>query len=389
MRVGVDATSWGNRRGFGRFARNAVGRLVELDRESTYVFLVEDGAAAALPAGVEVAPVALSEAPTAAAAAGSSRRVRDLLRLARQARRSRLDAVLFPSLYTWFPTPGTPAVVGLHDTITDDFAHLTAATRRERGLLRLKQWLAVRSAAELFTVSQASQAALAARLGLPRDRLPVVAEAPDGVFRRRPAAEDDAAARALAGLGPGERFLLYVGGISPHKSVETLVEAYAAAARELPEPPLLVLAGALDEEAFLSSARSVRARIAAHGLEGRVRLPGFVPDPLLAALYAGSHALVVPSLGEGFGLPAVEGAAAGTAVVLSDLPAHRETLGRAALFFPAGDVAALARTIADLWLRDGLRDEVAHRCREAVADLTWDAAAERLRALIVRAAALA
>ena len=40
MRVGVDATSWANRRGFGRVARNAVGRLVELDLDTDYVFFI-------------------------------------------------------------------------------------------------------------------------------------------------------------------------------------------------------------------------------------------------------------------------------------------------------------------------------------------------------------
>ena len=37
MRVGVDATSWVNRRGYGRFARNAVGRLVAVDSRTAYV----------------------------------------------------------------------------------------------------------------------------------------------------------------------------------------------------------------------------------------------------------------------------------------------------------------------------------------------------------------
>ena len=65
-------------------------------------------------------------------------------------------------------------------------------------------------------------------------------------------------------------------------------------------------------------------------------LPGHVSDETLACLYAGALAFVSPSASEGFGLPAVEAAASGTAVVLSDIPAHRESLGDAALLRPGG-----------------------------------------------------
>ena len=64
--------------------------------------------------------VDLSERPAEAAGAASNRRPRDLLRIVRAARRERFDAFLFPSLHTWFPRCGAPAVVGLHDTITID-----------------------------------------------------------------------------------------------------------------------------------------------------------------------------------------------------------------------------------------------------------------------------
>ena len=61
----------------------------------------------------------------------------------------------------------------------------------------------------------------------------------------------------------------------------------------------------------------------------------------LACLYGAAAAVVNPSLGEGFGLPAVEAAACGAPLVLSDLPAHRENLGDAALYFPPLDADSL------------------------------------------------
>jgi glycosyltransferase involved in cell wall biosynthesis len=389
MRVGVDATSWANRRGFGRFARNAVGRLVELDQETEYVFFIDDDAdSTELPAGARERRVQLKAPPAQAAAAGSSRTVTDLLRMTRAVRRDRLDAFLFPSVYTYFPVVGTPTVVGLHDTIVESLPDLTVPSRRERAAARLKHTIAVRRASRLFTVSEASRGAIAAQFKIPAEELQVVPEAPDPVFTPR-SGDRLVTGLAEAGLTGADRYFLYAGGISPHKNVETLIDAYALARGEQSDGvPLLVLVGDLERETYLSSAASVRERIARHGLAEDVRLPGFVSDEVLACLYSGSTAVVIPSLAEGFGLPAVEAAACGAAVALSDLPPHHETLGTAALFFPPTDVDALATILRCLSEDESLRSDVATRARDAVAALTWDAAATELRTLIHEAARL-
>src|SRR5215211_512063 len=113
MRVGVDATAFGNRHGDGRFARNAVRRLIELDRESRYVLFVDDRTAASvdLPASAEVRSLPLGRGPSSY----RTRSIRDLLRLVAAAGRRKYDAFLFPSVVSWFPAVGAPSVLGLHD----------------------------------------------------------------------------------------------------------------------------------------------------------------------------------------------------------------------------------------------------------------------------------
>jgi glycosyltransferase involved in cell wall biosynthesis len=72
--------------------------------------------------------------------------------------------------------------------------------------------------------------------------------------------------------------------------------------------------------------------------------------------------------------------------VLSDLPAHRETLGNAALFFAPLDAEALVAQL-ELVLADGeLRRSLSARGRAAVAGFSWDTSAERLQALVDRVA---
>jgi len=382
VRVGVDATSWANRRGFGRFARNAVGRLLSIDRETTYVFFVDGSAVDGpeLPPGGVRRVVPLRRPSPEGPAAGGRRPVGDLLRLTRAASGRDLDAFLFPSVYSYYPVFRVPTVVGLHDTTAAAHPDLLFATRRERMLWRAKEQLAVRLATRVFTVSQASRRALAETLGVDAEAIPVVAEAPDPAFAPRSA--DDAARVAQAiGVPPEAPFVVYAAGISPHKNIETLLEAFAM----LERPAWLVLAGDL-EGPYLSATVAVRAQIAELGLEERALLPGFVSDDDLACLYSGAIAAVVPSLSEGFGLPAVEAAACGAAALLSDLPPHRETLADAALFFQPTDAPALRDALDRLLSDRALRRSVGERCRKAVAHLSWDAAAEQLRGLIAEAA---
>jgi len=382
VRVGVDATSWVNRRGYGRFARNALSRLVALDTANEYLFYIDAASApeAGLPEGGHERIVELRERPERAAAAGSNRSPGDLLRLVRAVRRDSLDAFVFPSLYTYYPVVGVPTVVGVHDTIVSQFPHLTLSSWRTLALWRLKEGLAIRRAARIFTVSQASRDALARRFRLDADEIAVVPEAPAPPFHPRPEGE---AAPVLAryGLAPG-RFFVYAAGVSPHKNLETLLDALALLRDE--SGCRLVLAGDLERDSFLSAAGAVREQVGRLGLEEHVVLPGFVTDDELACLYSACAAAVVPSLAEGFGLPAVEAAACGAAAVLSDLPAHRETLGDAALFFPPRDAVALAAHLRET-LNDDVRGTVGARCRAAVAGLSWDLAAQKLREVVAAA----
>jgi glycosyltransferase involved in cell wall biosynthesis len=382
LRIGVDATAWSNERGDGRFLRNAVHRLVALYPETEWTLYADARSAARIEdeVGARVTAVRQRRPPTEALATGSARGPLDVARLTRAVRRGGLDAFLAPSVFSWFPVIGVPSVVGLHDATASTHPRLVLPSLRDRALWRVKRALALRRASRLFTVSETSRTAISDSLGLSAAAIAVVPEAADPAFEPQPRQAVEAAISKL-GLA-GERPLVFAAGLSPHKGLDDLVEAYATA--QAPMPPL-VIAGSLGGP-YPSAAERARKRGAELGVAQSVRFPGFVPDHDLACLYGAATAAIVPSHSEGFSLSALEAAACGAPVVLSDVGAHRETLEGAALFFPAGDRAALRDRLSELVSDPGLGRELGERGMAAAARLSWDETARRLYALLAEVA---
>jgi glycosyltransferase involved in cell wall biosynthesis len=208
-----------------------------------------------------------------------------------------------------------PMVVTLHDLAT-----LRRRSERLRaGGMRLRlRHLALQRATHVIVPTEAVARDAVAQLGLERERVVVIPEAPDHAMYRRPVQEIDAV-RARYELP--ERYLVWV-GCPRHPDPRRHLAKLAATPRELP----LVLVGP--------------TRPWAHELPD-VTVTGQVCDEHLAAIYSGAHALVLPSDDEGSGLPAVEALACGTPVVACDAPALREVLTERATFVRRGDLGSL------------------------------------------------
>jgi glycosyltransferase involved in cell wall biosynthesis len=139
--------------------------------------------------------------------------------------------------------------------------------------------------------------------------------------------------------------LAVVGRLVPIKGHDVLLQALAAAAPQLPGLEVEILgSGPLDDE--------LRTRCRALGLDGTVRFLGHVSDPGAAMEHAA--AVCVPSLGEGFGMVALEAMERGRAVVASSVGGLPEIVadGETGLLVPSGDASALAaalvRVLGDL-----------------------------------------
>ncbi|MFQ5667619.1 MAG: glycosyltransferase family 4 protein [Candidatus Binatia bacterium] len=390
MRVGIDGACWVNRRGYGRFARELVTHLAALDGGVDYTLMVDFDVAeaAAVPDRIGVVRVHTRRPAAHAAAAAGRRSLPDLWAMSRAISRERFDLVFFPSAYTYVPVTGRARVaVVIHDIIAEQFPQHVFPTRRAATLWRFKL-LAARWQADLvMTVSDASRQGIARRFRMAADRIAMISEAADPIFRALPHDEEMKTILGRRGL-LARRFLLYVGGISPHKNLGLLLDAFAALRRQPSYADYrLVLAGDFSGDVFYSAYDALRRRAAALELADAVIFAGHVEDRELAYLYSAAEVFVLPSLWEGFGLPAVEAMACGAPVVASARGALPEVVGAAGVLFdpdqPAALQAALRRVLTDADLRARLRRLGPQRA----AQFSWDRAARETLSAFHRLAA--
>ncbi|WEX10221.1 glycosyltransferase family 4 protein [Chelativorans sp. AA-79] len=113
----------------------------------------------------------------------------------------------------------------------------------------------------------------------------------------------------------------------------------------------------------------------------RVRCPGEIPHREVLDSIRRAGIVVSPSLYEPFGLAALEGARAGAALVLSDIPTYRELWSNAAIFFDPKDADALAHAVSRLASDSGLRAEMGAKALARSRRFTPDVQASRMAEL--------
>ena len=187
-------------------------------------------------------------------------------------------------------------------------------------------------------------------------------------------------AAASPPAGTPERYGLFVGTLEPRKNVAMLLAAWRRLRRDDAGAPPLLLCGPQGWRG-----RDLRRQLAEAERQGWLRYLGYVSPAELAALYRGAAVVALPSLYEGFGLPAVEAMAAGAPLVLSDLPIFREVAGDAALYAPPDRPDLWSDRLRQVLADDGaLRRELTRRGRERSSRFDWqrtaDATADAWRA---------
>ncbi|MHB9754034.1 glycosyltransferase family 4 protein [Streptomyces sp. BYX5S] len=266
---------------------------------------------------------------------------------------------------------GAPLVTTIHHPITVDRQLELDAAENWQQRMSKRRWYAftrmqkrvARRLPSVVTVSGTSRDEIVQHLGVRPGRINVVHIGADtDLFSPDPAVPEV----------PG-RIVTTSSADVPLKGLVYLVEALAKVRAEQPDAHLVVV-GKRPEEGPVAGA------IARYGLEGAVEFVKGITDQELVDLVRSAQVACVPSLYEGFSLPAAEAMATGTPLVATTGGAIPEVAGRdgeTCLAVPTGDAGALAGALGRLLGDRELRARLGADGRARVLErFTWARAAQ-------------
>ena len=251
-----------------------------------------------------------------------------------QARRERLDALLYVLPPVSFTVRRTPQIVCIHDLPTPDEERSLPATIYNDVFIRQS----CRRADRIVTGSQSAETAIRERYGVARDRITTV-----------PYPIDTDAIAAVAPLdgAPGRDgyFMGILSRLGWRKHPGAYLKSYARLPADLRRRYPLVLAGAVRS---LDDLRPYADADLLAAVREDVICMGRISDDRLMGCLKGATALLFPSRHEGFGLPVLEAVACGVPVVASDIPPFRELFSEVAVLLDPDDADGMAAALASI-----------------------------------------
>jgi glycosyltransferase involved in cell wall biosynthesis len=171
-----------------------------------------------------------------------------------------------------------------------------------------------------------------------------------------------------------EKFVLYVGDVTPNKNLPRLVKAAKKS-----DVPLVMVGKALAEKTYDKSHPWNKDLATIHDLaegENNIYILGFVPTDDLVSIYNIATVFIMPSLYEGFGLPIVEAMQCGTPVITTREGSLKEVAGEGAYFVDVNSTDDMAIGIKKVYEDDHLRKKLSEKGQKQAQLFSWKKTAE-------------
>ncbi len=265
---------------------------------------------------------------------------------------------------------GLPLVTTVHHPITSDLRIALSAARNWYERLLIKRWHSflimqtrvVRQLHNIVTVSDCSRQDIAADFGIQPSGIDIVYNGIDTEeFRPLP----DIARQPL-------RLMATASADAPLKGLRYLLRAYAKLLDQYPGLELLIVSKP-------KPGGKTERLVQYLSIENKVQFVSDITTAQMVRYYAEASIAIVPSVYEGFGLPAGEAMACGVPVVSTDGGALPEVVGDAGVIVPVKSVEALVKAIDELLSNPEKRDELGARGRQRILQkFCWDVCAQQM-----------
>ena len=266
---------------------------------------------------------------------------------------------------------GVTVVATVHHPITmdRDLALASAKTRGQRWLINrwynflTMQKKVVQALHNVITVSAQSQRDIEQAFARPAKQIQII---PNGV--------DTSIFKPIPEIKRREYSLITTASSDqPLKGLSILLRAIAMLRDEFPQLRLTVI-GKLKEDG------DTQKELETLQLSAVVNFKSGISNQELVEEYARAEIAIVPSLYEGFGLPAAEALACGIPLICSDGGALPEVVGDAARLVKAGDVNDLVQALRELLSAPKLREQLGQRGRAHILQqLSWECVGKKMQ----------
>ena len=217
----------------------------------------------------------------------------------------------------------------------------------------------------IITVSNHSKNDIVRFFNLPEEKVNVTYLAADSKFRLID--KEKAWSFLKKQYNYSNDFILYLGGFSPRKNVNGLLESFKRLYRELPGYYELMLIGASKDNHY-----ELKKKASSMGIEDRVVFAGYVPYEHLPYFYNCSTLFVYPSLYEGFGLPPLEAMTCGTPTITTNVTSIPEVVGDGALLADPYDTEELTEKIYKTVSDAEFREELSIKALRRAYNFSWN-----------------
>lgn len=247
----------------------------------------------------------------------------------------RLGADIYHGTFNVLPLidPAAITVLTIHDMAV--FAHPEAYGQRFAAYGRTLIRAGVRRATQILSVSDATAQEIVRYLPDACDKIVTIWNGVGEEFIRAASLGEGEVETACARLNIPRPYVLFVGNLEPKKNLPRLIEAFQRLQSSAHLPHTLVIVG----ERLPSGPDGVPG---GEERPGAVHFAGYVEDADLPLLYRGADLVAYPSTYEGFGMPVLEGMAAGVPVLTSSVSSLPEVAGGAAMLVDPYDVEKIA-----------------------------------------------
>ncbi len=359
MKIGIDVRLW-NETGVGRYIRNLITFLQIVDHKNDYVLFIKSNDEANVLKTISSDKYKLIKTDI------HWHSFEEQIKLPIILNKENVDLMHFP----YFSLPilyKKPYVITIHDLIIHHFPTGKASTL-PLPLYALKRFgyktvlqRAVKHAVKIIVPLYATKEDLEKTLNISTDRIAVTYEGVDDGLAKKNVERPHH-------FQGDKKYFLYVGNAYPHKNLDRLIRAFSAVGQT---DVTLAIVGKEDyfyrriEQTLLQ--RNNSSILVLHDVD----------DAMLQKLYIHAHAIIAPSLIEGFGLVPLEAMSAGTLVIASDIAAHKEVCADAAMYFHSTSINSMREVMtASLNLSKAERNNYIQKGYQRIDNFSWQKMAE-------------